>query len=204
MTLILQKGKFLLILLFKRVLKSSYNLPRNGKTITKSFFPAVNVTGFSVSLLLRKFFMQLSINLIGNSFFFNISFKWNTSESNLEKSQTTENVRNNKVKSKPTLYSLEMKLLKFESTPLNMGLWYTDVLKPLHVLVIKTSKKGMELFCSFSQMNLPFLCLEFKYFLNFSRWSGDKTKQICHQHYDIHDKYVIFCSMQVWIHQDIH
>ena len=71
----LQKGRFLLILFFKRVLKSSDNLPRNGKTITKYFFPAVNVTSFLVSLLLRKFLMQLSIYLIGNAFFFNISFK---------------------------------------------------------------------------------------------------------------------------------
>ena len=36
-TLILQKRRFLLILPFKRVLKSSDNLQRNGKTITKSF-----------------------------------------------------------------------------------------------------------------------------------------------------------------------
>ena len=55
-TLILQKGRFLLILFFKRVLKSSDHLRRNGKTITKSFFSAVNVTGFSVSLLLTKIF----------------------------------------------------------------------------------------------------------------------------------------------------
>ena len=68
-TLILQKGRFLLILFFKRVLKSSDNLPINGKTITKSFFSAVNMTGFLVSLLFRKFLMQLSINLIGNAFF---------------------------------------------------------------------------------------------------------------------------------------
>ena len=79
-TLILQQGRFLLTLILKRVLKSSDNLPRNGKTLTKSFLSAVNVTGFSVSLLLRKFLMQLSINLIGNAFFFNISFKWHTSE----------------------------------------------------------------------------------------------------------------------------
>ena len=106
--------------------------------------------------------MQLSINLIGNVFFFNISFKWHTSEWNLEKSETIENVWNKKVKIKPTLYSSEMKLLKFEYTPLNAGLWYTDVLKPLPVLVIKISKKGMELLCSFSQVNQMFLCLEFK------------------------------------------
>ena len=74
-TLISQKERFLIILFFKSVLISSDNLPRNGKTITKSFFSAVNVTGFSVSLLLRMFLMQLSINLIGNTFFFNISFK---------------------------------------------------------------------------------------------------------------------------------
>ena len=29
------------------------------------------------------------------------------------------------MKFKPALYSLEMKLLKFEYTPLNKGLWYT-------------------------------------------------------------------------------
>ena len=44
MTLILQKGRFLLILIFRRVLKSSDNLPRNGKTVTKSFFSAVKST----------------------------------------------------------------------------------------------------------------------------------------------------------------
>ena len=38
-----------------------------------------------------------------------------------EKSETTENVRNNKVKVKPALYSLEMKLLKFEYIPLNVS-----------------------------------------------------------------------------------
>ena len=69
-TLILQKERFLLILFFKLVLKSSDNLPINGKT-----FSAVNVTGFLVSLFLKKFLMQLSINLIGNVFFFNTSFK---------------------------------------------------------------------------------------------------------------------------------
>ena len=31
---------------FMDVLKSSDNLPRNRKTISKSFFSAVNVTGF--------------------------------------------------------------------------------------------------------------------------------------------------------------
>ena len=54
--LILQKGRFLLILFFKRVLKSSDNLLRNGKT--KLFFSAVNVSGFSVSLL-KKFYATI-------------------------------------------------------------------------------------------------------------------------------------------------
>ena len=73
--LILKKGRFLLTLFFKVSLKSSDNLPRNGKTITKSIFSNVNVTGFSVSFLLRKPLMHLSINLIGNAFFLNIYFK---------------------------------------------------------------------------------------------------------------------------------
>ena len=121
-TLILQKERFLLILFFELVLKSSDNFLRNGKTITKSFFSAVNVTGFSVSLLLRKFLMQLSISLIGNAFFFNTSFKLHTSELKPEKSKAVENVQNNKVKIKPTLYSSKIKLLKFEHTPLIVGL----------------------------------------------------------------------------------
>ena len=73
--LILQKGRFLPILIIKRVLKSTGNLPINGKIITFSFFSAVSVTGYSVSLLLRKFLVQLSINFIGNSFFLDIYFK---------------------------------------------------------------------------------------------------------------------------------
>ena len=104
--------------------------------------------------------MQLSINLIGNVFFFNISFKRHTSDGNLEKSETIENVRKNIVNIKPTLYSLEMKLLKFEHTPLNV-VCDTDVLKLLPAKVIKTFKKDMELLRSFSQVNM-FLCLEFK------------------------------------------
>ena len=64
-----------MILFLKHVLKSSDTLPRNGETITKSFFSAVNVTGFSVTRFLRKFLTQLSINMIGN-----ISFKCQTSE----------------------------------------------------------------------------------------------------------------------------
>ena len=38
------------------------------------------------------------------------------------KFKAIENVRNNKMKIKPTLYSSEIKLLKFEYTPLNVGL----------------------------------------------------------------------------------
>ena len=55
-TLILQLGRFLQILLLMRVLKSSDIVPRKGKTITKSFFSAGNVINVSVSYLLEKFF----------------------------------------------------------------------------------------------------------------------------------------------------
>ena len=74
-TLVLQKRRFFLILFFKRVLKASDTLPGNEKTITKSFFSAVNVTGFSVSRSLENYLVQLSVNLIGSAFFFNIFFK---------------------------------------------------------------------------------------------------------------------------------
>ena len=100
-TLILQKRRYLLILIIKSVLKSTGNLPRNGKNITISFFSAVSVTGYSV----RNFLVQLSISFIGNSLFLDIYFKWHTSEWNLKKSETIENVRNSKLKIKPTLYS---------------------------------------------------------------------------------------------------
>ena len=63
-TLLLQKGRFILILSSKHILKTSDTLPRNGKTINKLFFSAVNVTVFTVILLLRKFLMQLSFNSI--------------------------------------------------------------------------------------------------------------------------------------------
>ena len=88
------KRKFFTDAIYKRVLKSSDSFQRNGKTMTKSF----NAAGFSVSLLLRKFLMQLSISLIGNAFFFNISFKWHISEWNPEKSETIESVWNNKMR----------------------------------------------------------------------------------------------------------
>ena len=41
------------------------------------------------------------------------------SEWNLKKSKTIENIQNNNVKVKPALYSPEIKLLKFEYTPLS-------------------------------------------------------------------------------------
>ena len=53
-TLILQKRRFLLILFCELVFKSSHNLPRNGKTITKSFFSAYNIT----SLVLSESFIE--------------------------------------------------------------------------------------------------------------------------------------------------
>ena len=99
--------------------------------MTKSFFSTANVTGFSVRFLIKKFLMQLSISFIENVLLFNISFKWNTSEWYIEKSERNKNVQKIKVKLKPFLCSSEMKLLKFKYTPLNVGLWNTDVLEPL-------------------------------------------------------------------------
>ena len=56
-----------------------------------------------------------------------ISFIRHTSEWNLEKSETIENFQNNKVKIKQSLYCSEMRLLKFEYIPLNVGLWSTYI-----------------------------------------------------------------------------
>ena len=46
----------------------------------------------------KKFLMQLPTSLLGNVSFLKIFFKWMTFVWNLEKSETIENVRNNKVK----------------------------------------------------------------------------------------------------------
>ena len=92
-TLILHEGRFLLILYFKLVLKSSNTFSRNDKTITKSFFWAIDETSFSVSHLLRKVLIQLSVIFMGNAFFFKISFTWNTSEWTLEKSEASEIIK---------------------------------------------------------------------------------------------------------------
>ena len=59
-----------MILFFKYFLKSGDTFQRNGKVVSKSFFSAINMTGFSLSLLSRKILIQLSVNLIGNAFIF--------------------------------------------------------------------------------------------------------------------------------------
>ena len=59
-----------MILFFKDFLKSGDTFPRNDKVLSKSFFSAINMTGFSLSLLLRKILIQLSVNLIENTFIF--------------------------------------------------------------------------------------------------------------------------------------
>ena len=138
----LQKGRFLLRLF----IRDKWHSPRYSKNITESFFSTVNLTGFPVSLLSRHCLKQLSTNLIGNAFFPNVSFNWHFSGWNPEKFKTSENFGNNKVKIKPALYSPEMKLLKLQYTPLNLGFWNTDALKPLLVLAIKTRRQLLLLF----------------------------------------------------------
>ena len=66
-TLISKIGRVLIILFFTRMLKSNDTISRNDQTKTKFFLSALNMIGFSASLLLRKL-MQLFIN-------FTISFK---------------------------------------------------------------------------------------------------------------------------------
>ena len=65
-TLFFQKERFLLIPFFKLILESNDNLPRNGKTITKSFFSAVNVTGVFSQLLMRSFLIFLLNDILPN------------------------------------------------------------------------------------------------------------------------------------------
>ena len=62
-TLILQKGRLLLILLCKRVLKARDKLPIYGRTINSSFLLTVSVTG-----VFKKKFIQKIFNAIVNQF----------------------------------------------------------------------------------------------------------------------------------------
>ena len=77
-TLILQKGRFLLILFLKRVLIARDKLPRYGRAINNSYFSTVNATEVCKNVLFKKGLMQLSTCLMGNAFFLKMSFKWLT------------------------------------------------------------------------------------------------------------------------------
>ena len=75
-TLILQKGRFLLRLFCKRVLIARDKLPRYGRVIDNSFLSTVNATGVCKNFLFKNVLMQLSTSLMGNAFFLKMSFKW--------------------------------------------------------------------------------------------------------------------------------
>ena len=74
-TLILQKGRFLLILFCNCVLIATDKLPRYGRAINNSFFSTVNATVVCKKVLFKNVLMQLSTSLIKNTFFLKISFK---------------------------------------------------------------------------------------------------------------------------------
>ena len=93
-----------------------------------------------MSLLLKKFLMQLFINLIGNAFFLIFLLNDILLDEIFRNSKQLKNVRINKLKIKPTS---ELQLFIFEYTPLNVDLRYTHILQQLLVPVIKTSKKGI-------------------------------------------------------------
>ena len=86
-TLILQKGRFLLILSCKPVLIARDKLPRYGRAIN-NFFLTANATGVCKNFLVKKVLMQLSPSLMRNALFLKISFKRLTFVWNLEKSGT--------------------------------------------------------------------------------------------------------------------
>ena len=79
-------------------------LPRYGRARNNSLYSTVNVMRVCKNFLFKKVSLQLSTNLMENTFFLTISFKWLTSVWNLEKSKTIENVLNKKIKITPILY----------------------------------------------------------------------------------------------------
>ena len=74
-TLILQKGRLLLILFCKRVLIARNKLPKYGRAKNNCFFSTVNARGVCKNFLFKKVLMQLSTSLMGNAFFLKICFK---------------------------------------------------------------------------------------------------------------------------------
>ena len=183
-TLISKIGRVLIILFFTRMLKSNDTISRNDQTKTKSFWQHLIWLVFQLVFYWENWcnFLSVLLFLLNDTLPYEI-FK------NQKQLKALEII-------KPTLYCLQIKLLKFKYTPLKTSLWYTNVLKPLLILVIKMYKKSIVLLYSFSHLNLLFLCLEFKDFFISQDYQVNETKQLCHQH--------IFCIIQVWTHRDTH
>ena len=99
--------------------------------------------GVYKNFLLKSFIIKLSINLIRNASIFKPTIERLTSVWNLEQPDIIEKGQDIIVKTRPILYYSEMKLLKFEYTSVKVGLWWTDVLRPVFDLEIKISKKAV-------------------------------------------------------------
>ena len=65
----------MLMLLCKRVLKQSEDIPRYGNTINNYFLGTVCSNVFCENCIFRNIFMHLSTKLVGEEFFFNTAFR---------------------------------------------------------------------------------------------------------------------------------
>ena len=130
-TLILHKGRFLLIPFCKHVLIARDKLLRYGRTINNYFFSIVIAKRVCKNVLFKKVLMRLSTSLMRNKLFLKRLFKWMTFVWNLERLEAIENILNRKIKVRPILCWSYMKLLQ--------------LISDLH---IKISRKGSELLLS--------------------------------------------------------
>ena len=119
----------LFIVLHSLVLTIWDILPKYGKIIISSFLGTVGICSLWINILLRNFWMHLSINFCGYAFFDTILLSLSNSWWNFKKSEDKLKQRFSKVCTKPNLYWSGIKLMKLVYTPLNVSPHQSDQAK---------------------------------------------------------------------------
>ena len=171
------KFHVLFIALVSLVLTICEILSKNGKVITSYFFGTLGICSLSMNILLRNFWMHLSINFCGyasDKIFSSLPTSW----WNFKKPEDKLKQQFNKVCTQPNLYSSGIKLLKLVYTPLNVSFLKTLVTNLSFSQNIFTSRKESYPFISVSIEYFMFLCFLFIYSRKNCACSGlsNKTK----------------------------
>ena len=143
-----------------------------------------------INILLKNFWMHLSINFCGYTFFDKIFLSLPNSYWNLERSEDKWKQRFNKVCTKSNFYSHGIKLEKLVYTPLGVSFLKTLVTNLSFSRNILTLRKESDPFISLSIENFVFLCFLFTYSRKKCACSGllNKTKMLS----------TYLCNKQVW------